>query len=193
MQNSTMGVFLITTTIQLSDAYAFLELAKDEEIMSEFPNMRFKDINEAQEYLNQQIEINNVSEKNFFRAIRIIFDTDTGEYTDSNSILIGFISLHDVGTMDSLLTGGFHQNLSYAIKQQYRRKGLMTRALNLTLNAMIENGYNLVPALVKPNNIPSEKVLLKCGFDKVNSTPMGNTYVKRLCMDEYRYRITFGL
>lgn len=185
--------FLGTTPVHINDAEQFFELSNDTDIRTEFVNMRFNNVDEARGYLQYQINVTENSEKNFFKATRIIFDGNAKVYTEANSLFIGFISLHDTGLMDSMLTGGFQQNLSYAIKSSFRGKGLMTIALNMTLEAMREDGYNFVPALVKTNNIASEKVLRKCSFDKVRETSVGSTYVRRLTMNEYEYKKIFGL
>ncbi len=190
-----MEPFLATTPAKMSDSKSFFNLIQDKEIRKEFVSLReISTIEQATLYLDGQIRSHfNLDNKNFFKLIRIVFSEDTESYNDTNSILVGFISLHDAGMMDQLLTGGFNQNLSFAIISQYRNKGIMTTALNMTLDAMYADTYNLVPALVKPENIESAKVLKKCGFDEVSKSPMGSLFVRRLTMDEFQYKKIFGL
>jgi RimJ/RimL family protein N-acetyltransferase len=185
--------YLGTTPFHISDVNSFYKLCNDAEIRKEFINMRLNSVDEAKHHLQNLIEISNNSSPSFFKAIRIIFDENAGQYTDSNSRLIGFVSLHDAGMMDSLLTGGFQQNLSFGIESPFRGKGLMTIALQMTLDAMYQDGYNLVPAFVKPNNPASERVLEKCNFTKVQSTPMGSLFIRRICMPENQFKQALGL
>jgi RimJ/RimL family protein N-acetyltransferase len=185
--------FLATTPFQLNDASQFFELSKDPDIRKEFPNMRFENIDDAKQYLEHQISITESSRISFFKAIRIIFNEQEANYTEKNNILIGFISLHKTGSFDQMLAGGFEQTLSYAIKSAFRRKGLMTIALNMTLDAMKQDGYNVIAAIVKQNNSPSIRVLEKCGFVMVRDSQISFMYVKRITMDENEFKRVFGL
>lgn len=182
-----------TTPFHLSDAAQFFELSKDVDIRKEFPNMRFENIDDARQYIEHQMEVQKTSRTAFFKAIRIIFGQDTGIYTDKNSILIGFISLHKSGAFETMLAGGFKETLSYAIKSNFRKKGLMTIALNMTLGAMREDEYNLVAAIVKPHNASSIQVLEKCGFDLITENAINSFYVKRITMNEIEYKQIFNL
>lgn len=182
-----------TTPFHLSDATQFFELSKDLDIRKEFPNMRFESIDDAKQYIEHQLQIRETSQTAFFKAIRIIFGEDTGIYTDKNSILIGFISLHKSGSFETMLAGGFKETLSYAIKSNFRKKGLMTLALNMTLGAMREDGYNVVAAIVKPNNDSSIRVLEKCGFDLITDNVINLFYVNRITMNEIEYKQIFNL
>jgi RimJ/RimL family protein N-acetyltransferase len=184
---------LATTPFQLSDAGQFYELCKDSEIKLEFPNLRFENIQDAENYLENRIGEIEKSSLSFFKAIRIVFNGLEEFYTDKNNILIGFISLNRTGSFDQILAGGIEHTLRYAIKSEYRRKGLMTIALNLTLDAMYQDGYNILAATVKKENIPSLKVLEKCGFVMVRDSGLSLLYVKRIKMDEYEFNQTFNL
>jgi RimJ/RimL family protein N-acetyltransferase len=187
-----MEPILGNTPIKVSDAPAFFQLIQDKDIRREFTNLKnINTIEEAKTFLKERI--NNMSSKSFFKAIKIGFNENVDSWTEDNSILIGFIALHDAGAMDVILTGGFHQNLAFAILTQYRNKGFMTVSLSMLLEAMIADEYNVVPALVKPGNVASEKVLIKCGFDKVQESPMGTLFVRRLSMDEFEYKRIMGL
>jgi RimJ/RimL family protein N-acetyltransferase len=184
---------LATTPFQLIDATQFFELSKDPDIRKEFPYMRFENVDDAKQYLEHQIEVTQSSRVSFFKAIRIVFNGLETVYTEKNNILVGFISLHKSGSFDQMLAGGFEQTLSYAIKSAYRRKGLMTIALNMTLDAMIQDGYNVIAAIVKKGNSPSIRVLEKCGFVMVRDSPISLMYAKRITMDENEFKRVFGL
>lgn len=184
---------LATTPFQLSDATQFFELYKDPDIRKEFPYMRFENIDDARQYLEHQIEETQSSRVSFFKAIRIVFNGLETVYTEKNNILVGFISLHKSGSFDQMLAGGFEQTLSYAIKSAFRRKGLMTTALKMTLDAMRQDGYNAVAAIVKKGNIPSIRVLEKCGFVMVRDSYISLMYVKRITMDEIEFYKVFDL
>ena len=182
-----------TTPFYLSDSSQFFELSKDIDIRSEFPNMRFQNVEDANQYIEHQKQIQETSRTAFFKAIRIIFGEDTGVYTETNSILIGFISLHSSGAFESMLAGGIKETLSYAIKSNFRKKGLMTTALNMTLEAMTEDRYNIVASIVKPHNKASIRVLEKCGFDLISQNVITSFYVKRITMNEFEYKQIFNV
>ncbi len=184
---------LATTPFQLSDASQFFELSKDPDIRKEFPYMRFENFEDAKQYIEYQIEVTQSSRVSFFKAIRIVFNGLETIYTEKNNILVGFISLHKSGSFEQMLAGGFEQTLSYAIKSAFRRKGLMTIALNMTLDAMRQDGYNVVAAIVKHDNSPSIRVLEKCGFVMVRDAHISLMYVKRITMDEIEFNRVFGL
>ncbi len=184
---------LATTPFQLSDANQFFELSKDPDIRNEYPNMRFENIEEAKAYLEAQIDLTENSGLSFFKAIRIVYDGLEPVYTEENNILVGFISLHKIGALDQIFAGGFQQTLGYAIKSAYRGKGLMTIALNMTLDAMRRDGYNVMAAAVKKQNISSIRVLEKCGFIMVRDYQISLLYVKRITMDKDEFDKLFIL
>ena len=184
---------LATTPFQLTDANQFFELTKDADIMREYPNMRFDSVDEARNYLEHQIDITESARINFFKAIRIVFNGLESVYTEKNNIIIGFVSLHKTGGIDRIFSGGFEDTLNYAIKSNYRCKGLMTIALNMTLDAMLQDGYNLVAANVKKYNNPSIRVLEKSGFIKVKDYPISYLYARRIRMEENEFNEVFSL
>ena len=106
--------------------------------------------------------------------------------------MIGFISLNEAGPSDALYSG-FKVLLNFGIMQQFRGKGLMTMALKMRLQRLYELEYNIAAAFISGSNPESEKVLTKCGFDKIRDTDVGKSYVKRLYIDEQRYKTAFGI
>jgi len=178
--------FLVTTPIQIEDAKSIIEFGKDREIHEEFLNFRFGNLKEAEKYVENMIVYNENSGKCFFQMTKIAFK-EAPLYNDTNSTSIGFVTLYDTNISDRLFSGGFNQNLGFAIKSQYRNKGLTTIALNQVMDRLLDLEYTIIPAFVKLNNVASERVLQKCGFNKVLETPMGNTFVKRLYMAEIEF------
>ena len=51
--------------------------------------------------------------------------------------------------------------IGYSLDMRYRQRGIMSRALKTFLD---HTKYNSLQAVVKRNNIASQKTLLKCGF-----------------------------
>ncbi|MEO7046944.1 MAG: GNAT family N-acetyltransferase [Ferruginibacter sp.] len=187
------NIILETTPAQIGDADQFFEIFKDTDIRNIFHNLRFNSVEEVKQYLKFQINDTTTSRLSFFKSIRISFTPNIESYTCHNSILIGFICNHEASSGEFLASGGLQQNISFAISSLYRGKGFMTNALDMTLDAMIQDGFNFVPALVKSWNKSSIRVLEKCGFDKVRHTQMGLMYAKRLTMDEIEYKKIFNL
>lgn len=83
--------------------------------------------------------------------------------------------------------------LNFGIGKKYEGKGIMTAALKITLDHLYQLEYNIVSAYVKPDNIGSEKVLEKCGFDLIHDDFYGKTYVKALKIDKDEYLNAFNL
>ena len=65
--------------------------------------------------------------------------------------------------------------------------------MEMTMERLYQLEFNIVSAYVKPNNVGSERVLEKCGFDLVRDDIFGKTYVKALKIDLHDYRDAFGL
>lgn len=181
-------MFLVNTPPQISDAYFFVEMSRDRAILDEFTQFNFDSLLHAEEYLRHRLE--NSSTKYFLKVIRIAFAEDIDIYTEDNSIPIGFISMNWSSLGEEIALMGLQNHISFAMIENYRGKGLMTKAMIMLLDAMLTDGYNMVPSITK-NNIPSERVLIKCGFQKARSTPLGNIFVKRLKMDETKFNSAF--
>ncbi|MGI8950975.1 MAG: GNAT family N-acetyltransferase [Chitinophagaceae bacterium] len=86
--------------------------------------------------------------------------------------LIGFITNKEAGLDDRLFLGGLNYELSYALRKDFRGKGIMIEVIISTTNFMRIKTVNIVAALVKPGNIQAEKTLHKAGFDIAMMTPV---------------------
>ncbi|MCF8449087.1 MAG: GNAT family N-acetyltransferase [Taibaiella sp.] len=184
--------FLLLTGPDLTAAQSFYDLCKDREIRKEFLGLEINSIDAAKSFLAKQTDL--VGGKlSFFRMIKIAYNEDPNFHDDAHTTLIGFISVFEVGTGDLFRNGGINHNLAFAIAGQYRNQGIMTMALNMTIEALIGYKFNFISALVKSDNTGSEKVLIKCGFDKAHSIDDTSTFVRRLCMPATVYNSTFLL
>ena len=184
---------LATTPFQLSDANQLFELFKDSNIIKEFPFMKIENKSDVKQFLENQIEISKNSSTGFFKAIRIVFNGLESVYTEKNNIVIGFISLGKIDVFEQMLSGGFEQTLSFAVKSAYTGKGIMTMALNMNLDAMFQDRYNVIASIVKRNNKASIRVLEKCGFTMVRDSHLSLLYVKRITMNENEFKRVFEL
>lgn len=168
----------------LKDLNNLLILSADEDIARQNFNTRGKVPKEAVEGLLKDV-IRRNSEKNdlyFFAGI----------YTkNKHDELIGFITNKEAGPGDCFFLGGLNYELSYALRNDFRNKGIMTEAIIAITNFMRMKTVNIVAALVKPGNIQSEKALHKAGFDIAMITPVGTAFVKRLEMTLKKYVTIF--
>lgn len=181
-------MFLVNTPPQISDAEFFTEMSHDPAIISEFNQFNFDSLKHAEEYLQHRIENN--STKDFLKIVRIALAEDIDVYNADNSITIGFISMNWSSIGEEIALKGLQNHISFAMIKKYRSRGLMTKAMNMLLDAMLIDKYNMVPSITK-NNIASERVLIKCGFQKIKSTPLGNIFIKRLHMNEQQFNSVF--
>jgi len=78
---------------------------------------------------------------------------------DENGSILGRINLIDIDESNKI---GY---LGYRVGQQHTGKGVAKKALQLLLERMTEFGIKQVKAKTTTNNIASQKVLEKCGFD----------------------------
>lgn len=58
--------------------------------------------------------------------------------------------------------------LEYYIDKEYRNKGLMSIQLPIYLDKIKKEGYNIIIANVKKDNVASKKLLKKNGFFKLS-------------------------
>ena len=185
---------LILTAPNNGDYHSFCELIKDKEIFKRFELFQNKPLDWCEKYINNWIQINKQGESlRWMKLIKIAESKNADEYyTDKNSTLIGFILHNDAGALEVGISG-FKMLLNYGIIQKYRGKGIMTMALKLRLQRLYELKYNIISAYIEADNLESRKVLLKCGFNKVSDNDLGESYVKRIYMDESTFRKEFNL
>ena len=72
--------------------------------------------------------------------------------------IVGHISLQYVSLLDH------NAEIGYIISQQERGHGLATRATMMLTEFAFEIGFRRINALVMPDNLGSQKVLLKAGY-----------------------------
>jgi RimJ/RimL family protein N-acetyltransferase len=95
---------------------------------------------------------------------------------------------------DSFHAGFTNINLiNFGIDSKFRNNGLMTYALQLTLDYMTSLEYGYACALVRDSNLSSKRVLEKCGFIKVSDNEIGSLHAKRLIWNEYDFNKSFKL
>lgn len=168
-------VLIITDPI-LEDYMSFFDLINERDWQSEFLNFRGMSLDDTKEYIQYWIENKDQIYPEFFRMIKLTYDEHASKYNDLNSILIGFVSLHETNIGDRLLSG-LNYSLSFAISEKFYGKGIMTNALEMTLERLQTLGYNNIPAIVKESNKASERVLQKCGFSLVSHESFLKSYV----------------
>lgn len=183
---------LVLTDPILDDYKAFHKLISEEGWQRQFHNYRGQTINETKEEIKYWVENGNKVYPSFLRMIKLTPYSNISEFNSSNSTLIGFISNVPAGLTDRTRTG-FRMLMNFGIGKKYEGKGLMTMAMEMTLERLYQLGLNIVSAYVKSNNIGSERVLEKCGFDLIRNNGLGKTYVKALKIDMNEYRDVFGL
>ena len=72
-----------------------------------------------------------------------------------------------VGSVGHGLSANMSKGLAigYSIDSEFRKKGLMTKAVKLFLE---HSNHNLFQAIVRPENRASQRVLFKAGFKLIN-------------------------
>lgn len=183
---------LILTDPILADTNSFHNLISEPDIQRQFLNFRNRDLDETKREIETWVANRAKFFPLFLRMVKITEDESAQSWDDTNSELIGFISNVNAGQTDNLYSG-FKVLMNYAIRKKFENKGIMTAALEMTLQRMYELNYNIASAFIKPGNNASERVLIKCGFDLVKDTPMGKSYVKALKIDLNKYNSEFGL
>jgi RimJ/RimL family protein N-acetyltransferase len=184
-------VMLVVTNPKAHDLQEFYEMTKDSTFQKQFFNLKEMTLYDAKNML--EFIVRNESGNGYmdYAFIKLAWSaSETDNYDNTNSKLIGFISLNQANQHDFLITG-FKNLFSFGIIEEYRGKGIMIRALNMRIKAYIQNKMNFIAAFVKPNNIVSDKILLKCGFIKIEQSSHGQLYTRRLDMDESEYNKDF--
>ncbi|HRN40810.1 MAG TPA: GNAT family protein [Vicingus sp.] len=185
-----MNIYLTYPVIE--DLTNYHNLISEPNFQSEFIHYRNRSLNDTREELESWIEMGNSCLPSFFRFIKLSHCEDDKILNNSNSKLIGFFANTPSGTLEGSLSG-FEMLLNFGISQKYENKGIMTMAVELLCDYLKnEIGFTIITTHVKMNNIASQKVLNKCGFDLVRDQ-VGKTYVKALNIDEEIYKKAFNL
>lgn len=181
---------LLITAPDVSHAHSLYELFRDIEIQGEFPQLRPDSVNDAKAFLEKQTDLIG-GQITFFRLIKIGYSPDPAFHGADYTDLIGFVTVHETGMGDFVMSSGLNHLLSFAIAQKYRNHGIMTAALKMTIQAMKQYEFNFIASIVKSGNVASERLLIKCGFDKVRTTPINSVFTKRLSMSADNYHRYF--
>ncbi|KON90118.1 acetyltransferase [Sporosarcina globispora] len=83
---------------------------------------------------------------------------------DRNQKVLGRINLVDFDEYQKVC------HLGYRIGQEHTRKGIASKALALLLESLIDTTIRVIKAKTTTNNIASQKVLEKNGFEKVDTS-----------------------
>ncbi|MBA4538719.1 GNAT family N-acetyltransferase [Bacillus aquiflavi] len=83
---------------------------------------------------------------------------------DQNGSILGRINLVDIDESHKI------GHLGYRVGQQHIGRGVATKALKLLLETVIELGIKQVKAKTTTNNIASQKVLEKNGFERTETS-----------------------
>ena len=77
-----------------------------------------------------------------------------------NDEIVGVINLNEI------VLGAFRSaRVSYYVSYEHQGCGLMTEGLNLfTAEAFISQGLHRIEAAIQPQNIPSKRLVKRCGF-----------------------------
>jgi len=168
----------------IADLKNMLILSDDDDIARENFNTQGKVQKETVEQLLKYV-IKKNSEKNEFYFF-------AGIYTKSKpDELIGFISNKETGIDYKIFLGGLNYELIFALRKNFRNKGIMTEVVIAVTNFMEIKGLNIVAAIVKSGNIESERTFYKSGFDLAKKTPVGMTFVKKLKISLKKYATIF--
>lgn len=101
-------------------------------------------IDESRQVLN-----NNIKNPNIFAI----------EYKE-NLKVIGYLAIHKDSENDREDT----KELGFALNQNYQRRGIMTEVVHKILDYLFSGGIQHVYACCFQENIPSKKLIEKCGF-----------------------------
>ncbi len=186
-KHSIMLIQTERTTIKfpsLTDVDNLYILTSDEDIARQNFNTRGKISMESVERLLKQIIQENSKEDELYFFAGIYKKEKQHE-------LIGFVTNKEAGYADYMFLGGFDYALSYALRSDFRNKGIMTEVLLAVTSFMQAKSINMVAALVKLGNIQSEKALRKADFDMVMFSPGGTAFVKKLNMSLKKYAAIF--
>ncbi len=173
---------------KVSDAHTFSDFFIDIDIRKAlFPHLNYLNYTEySLAFIKNWISINEQKGLPFLRVIRIVDDIIPEEsWNETNSQLVGFLVY--ASAKDSLHNSGFEYGLSFAVKSNFRNKGIATQAVKMTEEWMNNEGYDYVICWVKPSKLASHKVLKKLNFDIATDNLFGTAYTKRLNMNLEKY------
>jgi RimJ/RimL family protein N-acetyltransferase len=135
---------LILRRFTENDVEAFFNIINDKEVNTYLTLFPFETIEDAKNYLQEKY-LNTYGEQVGFRyAICLKFD----------NILIGYVHVSDDDSYD----------LSYGLKKEYWRKGIMTEACKAVVEQIKKSGIPYITATHDDNNPRSGGVMKKIGM-----------------------------
>lgn len=141
---------LILRQINIEDDNEVFKIRSNPETMKFIPRPLAETIGDAQKFIN---ECNASIEKN-----DLINWAITSKKDNKLIGMIGFFRLQPEN---------FRGEIGYILSPDYHRKGIMKEALDKALNYGFENlKFHSVEAVIDPQNIASEKLLIKANFKK---------------------------
>lgn len=141
---------LCLRAIQERDVNEVFLLRSDKELMKYIPRPIANDIDDAIEHIKM---VSSIIAKN---------EGLNWAITELNSnLMIGIIGFY------RLRPENFRGEIGYMILREYQNKGYISEAIAKTLDYAFNNiGFNSIEAVIDPENIASERVLIKNGFRK---------------------------
>jgi predicted acetyltransferase len=96
------------------------------------------------------------------------------EILNSEGESVGMAQLRLIPSKSPEMPEGFESHIYYEVSPAHRDKGYATQALKALIQEAKDHGLNQLVATVNSNNIPSIKVIEKCG-----GKLLGNAETKR--------------
>ena len=137
---------IITTPLRLDDTRDILKMSKVGDIQTELIFLKnYVDIDSTTKGIKYWINYIHSTKSCFFKTIRLVY-LRNNNYSIENSLFVGFIALLPVEDFSEIRNVGSNRQLIFATLPQFRRKGFMKTALDMTLDSMHSDGYNICSA-----------------------------------------------
>lgn len=183
---------LVITDPISSDYKQFHELIIQSHIQEQFINFRNRNITDTKSEIDFWVANQNNLLPHFLRLLKVTEDPQASIWDERNSTIIGFISNVSSGGIEKIFSG-FDTLINFGISKNFENKGVMTLALKMTLERLYDLELNICTAFILHENYASAAVLKKCGFDKVQESPIGSSYAKALKIELELYKSSFNL
>lgn len=123
-----------------------------------------------------------------------IMDYWLEEYKKENCYRYGIERKEDRELIGMIDVVGFHHNnpvLGYCIGRKYWNCGYMTEALQAVMKELILDGYNVIVVEAVKDNIGSNRVIIKNGFEFVGSREAELSSIKPqiVTINSYRFYV----
>ena len=132
-----------------NDEFDMIDLLTNKTIKESYIIPDFKTIDESRDYFKKLQTYSN-STLHYERGIYY------------NRQLIGFVN--DVDIMDEII------EIGYVIHPKYHNQGFASEALNAIIDDLFHQGYHKIICCAFETNIPSFRVMEKCGMSRIDKT-----------------------